>query len=426
VRVLVVGSGAREHALAWRLSTDDDVAEVLCAPGNGGTAVFARTVDIAATDVDAVVAVAKGEGVDLVVVGPEAPLVAGAVDRLRDAGVDAFGPSGAAARLEGSKVFSKEFMARHGVPTADFQIFDDADEAERYVREAGRPLVVKADGLAAGKGVVVADDGAQAAEAVDRIMRQRAFGDAGARVLIEERLAGEEVSYHVVSDGTRYVALAPAQDHKRAFDGDQGPNTGGMGAYSPPPVFDAAVEQKVLAQVVEPTLAGMAAEGHPFRGALFVGLMVEDGVPRVLEYNVRFGDPECETIVARWKGDFAPLLLGSARGDLAGVTPQWEAPCSLCVVLASGGYPGPYDKGKVITGLDAAARQEGVTLFHAGTARDGDRFLTAGGRVLTVTAIGASVDEAAERAYRAADLIEFAGKQCRRDIGWRARSGLRS
>lgn len=421
MRVMIIGSGAREHALAWRLARDSRVDEVVCAPGNAGTATVARNLDVG-TDVASLVRAAIAEKIDLVVVGPEAPLVDGAVDAFEEAGIRAFGPSRFAARLEGSKVFAKELMARHGIPTAGFRVFEDADEADAYLREVGRPMVVKADGLAAGKGVIVAGDLDEGLVAVDQIMRQRAFGSAGDRVVIEEQLRGEEVSYHVVSDGARYVALAPAQDHKRAYDGDRGPNTGGMGAYSPPPIVDAAMEKKILERVVEPTLAGMAEEAQPFRGALFVGLMIVDGEPQVLEYNVRFGDPECEAMMARWKGDILPLLDGSARGDLAGVAPSWEAPCSLCVVLASGGYPGAYDKGKVITGLDEAAAIEGVTVFHAGTARDGDRFVTAGGRVLTVTAAGDTLDQAAERAYRAADRIAFEGKHLRRDIGWRARS----
>ncbi|MFW6050086.1 MAG: phosphoribosylamine--glycine ligase [Myxococcota bacterium] len=421
-KVLVVGGGGREHALAWRLHQDGDV-EVLCAPGNAGAEAFARTVPASPADVPAVVEQAKLEQVDLVVVGPEAPLVAGLVDALEGVGISAFGPRKAAARLEGSKVAAKEFMQRHGVPTAAFRVFDDADAAEAHVRSLGRPCVVKADGLAAGKGVVVAGGAEEAAAAIDRIMRQRAFGDAGARVVVEERLEGQEVSYHVVCDGQRHVALAPAQDHKRALEGDRGPNTGGMGAYSPPPVVTPEVERRILDGVVAPTLRGMASEGTPYRGALFIGLMVADGEPRVLEYNVRFGDPEAECLMARWDGPILPLLEGAARGDLSAVSPRWKAPCSLCVVLASAGYPGPYEKGKPITGLDEAAAVEGVTVFHAGTRRDGDRYVTAGGRVLAVTAAGATLDEAADRAYAAADRIRFEGKHLRRDIGWRARGG---
>ncbi len=422
MRVLIVGGGAREHALAWRLSKDSEV-EVIGAPGNAGIAAIGQTVPVDPSDAEQVVALAKQESADLVVVGPEAPLVAGVVDALRDQGIDAFGPSREAAQLEGSKIFSKEFMARHAIPTAGFAVFDDPDAATRYIEEASRPLVVKADGLAAGKGVIVASNAAEAIAGVDRIMRERAFGGAGDRVLIEECLVGEEVSYHVVSDGKRFIPLAPAQDHKRAFDGDRGPNTGGMGAYSPPPVVTADIERKILDRVVEPTLRGMAFEGRPFRGALFVGLMIVDGEPLVLEYNTRFGDPECQTLMTRWKGSVLPLIQGSAQGDFRGLAPEWEAPASLCVVLAAGGYPGSYEKGTPIHGLDAASALPQVTVFHAGTALHDDAVVTSGGRVLSVTAIGESIDEAAKRAYEAVEKIDFEGKQFRRDIGWRARSG---
>ncbi len=421
MRILIVGGGAREHALAWRLSHDPGV-EVIGAPGNAGTAAIGRNVEIDPTDANRVVALAKQESADLAVVGPEAPLVAGVVDALRANGIDAFGPDRDAAQLEGSKIFSKEFMARHDIPTAGFRVFDDPDAATRYIEEAGRPLVVKADGLAAGKGVIVASTAAEAVAGVDRIMRERAFGDAGDRVLIEECLVGQEVSYHVVADGKRFIPLAPAQDHKRAYDGDEGPNTGGMGAYSPPPVVTPEVEQKILDRVIDPTLQGMAVEGRPFRGALFVGLMIVEGEPWVLEYNVRFGDPECQTLVTRWAGSILPIVLGSARGDLGDLRPRWEAPASLCVVLASGGYPGSYEKGKPITGIEEADALSNVTVFHAGTRLEGDAVVTSGGRVLSVTAIGADIDQAAARAYEAADKIDFEGKHLRRDIGWRART----
>jgi len=420
MRVLIVGSGAREHALAWRLAQDDAV-EILGAPGNAGTAALGRNFEVDPADPEAVVQLAKAQSIDLAVVGPEAPLVEGVVDALVGQGIDAFGPGREAAQLEGSKIFSKEFMARHEIPTAGFRVFDDPHEATHYIRESNRPLVVKADGLAAGKGVVVARDAEEAVGAVDKIMRKRAFGAAGDRVLVEECLVGQEVSYHVVSDGSTFVPLAPAQDHKRAFEGDRGPNTGGMGAYSPPPIVDAQMEKKIVDHVIEPTLAGMASEGRPFRGALFVGLMIVDRQPYVLEYNVRFGDPECQTLVTRWSGSLMPLIAGSARGDFAGLTPTWGAPASLCVVLASGGYPGSYEKGKPISGLGAAAEVPNVEVFHAGTRRQDGRVVTSGGRVLSVTATGADVDEAAARAYQAADRIDFEGKQLRRDIGWRAR-----
>jgi len=419
MKVLVVGSGAREHALAWKLKQGKQVSGLFCLPGNAGTRSVATNLPGSASDLDGIVRAAQEHAIELVVVGPEDPLVLGLVDRLREVGILAFGPDKLGAQLEGSKAFSKEIMAEAGVPTAAFQIFDDADRAEAYVRAQNRPLVVKADGLAAGKGVVVARDAAEAIAAIDQSMRKRAFGEAGARVVIEETLRGQEVSYHVVSDGERYVALAPAQDHKRVGDGDQGPNTGGMGAYSPPPVVTPEVEQKILQRVVEPTLAAMKKRGTPFRGALFVGLMIEDGEPSVLEYNTRFGDPETEVLLARWKGDLLPLLLGSARGDLRGVEAAWSAPCALCVVMASEGYPASYEKGRPIQGLDRVGQE--AIVFHAGTRAEGDKVVTAGGRVLAITATGQSVDEAAARAYTVAHQIHFAGAHYRRDIGHHAR-----
>ncbi|MEM9193350.1 MAG: phosphoribosylamine--glycine ligase [Myxococcota bacterium] len=419
-RVLIIGSGAREHALAWRLLRDEEVTEVICAPGNGGTSSFAtnRPCDLSS---EAIVSLAQAEDPDLTVIGPEAPLVAGAADALRAAGRVVFGPDRAAARLEGSKAFSKEFMARHDIPTASFRVFDEADAAIAYCRSEDRPLVVKADGLAAGKGVVVAADADEAEAAVRRIMVDRAFGDAGDRVMIEERLAGQEVSYHVVADGNDFVRLSPAQDHKRAFDGDRGPNTGGMGAYSPPPVVTPEVEEAIIESTVRPTLKGMSAEGCPFAGALFIGFMVDAGIPRVLEYNVRFGDPECQTIALRLGGSLFALLDGAARGTLAGHEPHWAAPAAMAVVLASRGYPGPYEKGEKITGLGDANAVEGVTVFHAGTKVVDGTYRTSGGRVLSVTAAGETIDIAAERAYQAADRIRFEGKQYRRDIGHHAR-----
>ena len=419
-KALVVGSGAREHALAWALAREG--VEVHGAPGNPGIAALGTCHAVSATDLAGQVALAQELGVGLVVVGPEAPLVDGLVDALADAGLVAFGPSKVAAQLEGSKAFSKDLMQEAGVPTADYQVFTEADAAAEFVRTQNRPYVVKADGLAAGKGVVVAQGVEETLAAIEQIMRDRAFGEAGATVVLEEILRGQEVSFHAICDGERYVALTPAQDHKRAYDGDEGPNTGGMGAYSPPPVVDAALEQAIREQVVEPTLRTMKARGTPFRGALFVGLMVEDGVPKVLEFNVRFGDPETEVLMARWGGSAWALLHGSARGDLRGVETTWAAPAALCVVLASGGYPGAYEKGKPITGVAEADALEGVTVFQAGTAMEGETLVSAGGRVLCVTATGADVDEAAARAYAAVDRIEFPGKMLRRDIGHHARS----
>jgi len=420
MKILVVGSGAREHALAWKLSHSPLVSRVLCLPGNAGTTSFAENLAGRADDLARIVAAAREHEVGLVVVGPEDPLVAGVVDLLREAGIPAFGPDKAAAQLEGSKAFSKELMREAGVPTASFEVFTDADDAENYLRAQNRALVVKADGLAAGKGVVVAKDADEAIEAVRSMMRERAFGEAGAKVVIEELLKGQEVSYHVVCDGERYLALAPAQDHKRIGDGDQGPNTGGMGAYSPPPVVTPEVEQKIRMRVVEPTLATMRKRGTPFRGVLFVGLMIDDGEPHVLEYNVRFGDPETEVLVARLGGDLLPLLLGAARGDLRDVEVRWAAPCALCVVVASEGYPGAYEKGRPILGLDHAGQE--AIVFHAGTTHSNGRVVTSGGRVLAVTATGQTVDEAAARAYAVTSQLHFQGAQYRNDIGHNARS----
>ncbi len=424
MKILIVGGGAREHALAWKLGQSPSVSEVVVAPGNPGIGAVARCVSVGAEDVEGLVALAVREAVGLVVVGPEAPLVMGLGDALRAAGIPTFGPSRAAAQLEGSKVLAKELMREAGIPTAGFAVFDDADAAEAFVRAAGRPLVVKAEGLAAGKGVVVAADEAEALEAVRSMMRDRAFGAAGGRVVLEEVLTGPEISYHVVSDGVRYVALAAAQDHKRLLDGDLGPNTGGMGAYSPPPPFTPALEAEVLARVVEPTLEAMRARGTPFVGALFVGLMIQDGRPMVLEYNVRFGDPETEVLMARFAGDALPLFLGAARGDLSGVSVSWEAPAAMSVVVAAAGYPSSPRKGDPVEGLEAAAALPGVQVFHAGTtpaAAPATGVVSGGGRVLAVTATGADVDEAAERAYAAVDAVRLEGSQHRRDIGWQAR-----
>jgi len=422
--VLIVGGGAREHALAWKLAASPGVEGVLTAPGNAGTARVGENVDVAADDVEGIVGLARERGVGLVVDGPEAPLVAGLVDALRAVEIPCFGPTRAAAQLEGSKGFSKDFMKSHGIPTAAYRVFDDAEAAKTWVRELDRPMVIKADGLAAGKGVIVADDVQQSLDGIDALMLERVRGDAGARIVVEERLEGPEISFHVVCDGKRAVALAAAQDHKRLGQGDTGPNTGGMGAYSPPPMVDDAFEQTVMREVVEPTLRGMAADGAPFTGVLFVGLMIVDGAPKVLEYNVRFGDPETEVLMARLEGDLLPLLLGAAEGDLGELEVRWGAPAALCVVLASEGYPGAYPKGRAIHGLEAANAIEGVTVFEAGTRAESEAetgTVTSGGRVLCVTAHGADVEDAAKRAYRGVDAISFAGMQHRRDIGWQAR-----
>ncbi len=422
MRVLVVGSGGREHALVWKISRSPRVSALLAAPGSDAIAAFATChPDVKAADVPAVVALAKRESIELVVVGPEDPLAAGLADRLREAGVAVFGPSRGAARLEASKAFAKEFMARHHVPTAGFRVFETLQAARAHVLALAGPCVVKADGLAAGKGVAVCDGPAEAEAALVEMMEERRFGDAANRVVIEERLEGEEASYYAITDGEHVVTLAAAQDHKRALDGDEGENTGGMGAYSPAPVLSEAVEKRVLEEIVYPTIRGMQAEGRPYTGVLYVGLMIDaSGAPRVVEYNVRFGDPETQPLVVRMDGDLLPILDAAARGQLERVTPVGFRDAAVCVVLASGGYPRGYETGKPIRGLAEAEADPAVVVFHAGTRRGPEGFETAGGRVLNVTARGVSVAEARERAYAAADRIRFDGVHLRRDIAARA------
>jgi len=419
-RVIVVGGGAREHAFARALRASG--AEVVAAPGNAGTLSDGRNAAVAADDVDGIVRLAKEERARLVFVGPERPLAFGLVDALAAEGVSVFGPSRAAARLESSKAFMKAFLARHGVPTARFKVFDREADARDYVVRAARPLVVKADGLAAGKGVVVARTTEEALAAVDRMMVRGAFGDAGRTVVIEDVLPGEEVSFHVVSDGTRFVALPPAQDHKRVHDGDLGPNTGGMGAYAPAPVVTPQLHDAILGRIIEPTLAGLAREGIPFRGALFAGIMVTDGEPMVLEFNVRFGDPEATVLVPLYGGSWLELLLGAAEGRLPS-PPGARAgahDAALAVVLAAEGYPDAPVKGDVIHGLDLP-ELPGTTVLHAGTVRRGDgAVVTEGGRVITVAAVGDSLHAARDRAYAAASRISFRGAHHRTDIGARA------
>ena len=423
MRVLVVGSGGREHALAWKIAGSPRVERVLAAPGSAGLAGVATCFPgVSGGDADGLLRLARDEGVDLVVIGPEAPLADGIADRLREAGLAVFGPSAAAARLESSKAWAKQFMARHRIPTAAFALLDDAEEARRHVREAGGACVIKADGLAAGKGVFVCETTGEALRAIDEIMGERRFGGAGDRVVIEDCLRGEEVSYYAITDGERVVTLAAAQDHKRALDGDRGENTGGMGAYSPAPVVSEAVEKRILEEVIHPTIRGMAAEGHPYTGVLYAGLMVDaSGAPQVVEFNVRFGDPETQPLVVRMEGDLVPLLDGSARGDLANANAPGWGDAAVCVVLASGGYPREFAKGLPIEGIEEAERDPDVVVFHAGTRRDDrDRWVTSGGRVLGVTARGKDVAEAQRRAYAAADLIRFEGMHLRRDIAARA------
>lgn len=424
MNVLIIGGGGREHVLAWRLAQDPEVTAVTAAPGSDGMCPPAARAAVDGADLDALVRLAVDGRFDLVVVGPEAPLVAGLADRLTAAGVAVAGPGAAAARLEGSKIFAKDFMARHGIPTAHYEVHDQAAAARRSL-EAGRfefPVVIKADGLAAGKGVVIAADLSAAQAALAEMMERRCFGAAGDRVVVEEFLRGEEASCMALTDGEHVVPLPPAQDHKRVFDDDRGPNTGGMGAYSDDRILPPGLADAILDTVIRPTVCGMAAEGHPFRGVLYAGLMLTAAGPRVLEFNVRFGDPETQAVLPRLRGSLAEALrlLAEGRLDRARLeTDPWPA---VCVVLASGGYPGDYAKGVPIHGLELAAQHPHVTVFHAGTRREEERFVTAGGRVLGVTARGADLDAAVMRAYEAASQIHFDGMHYRRDI---ALKGLR-
>ena len=416
----MVGSGGREHALCWAIAKSPRCADLSCAPGNAGIAGLARCVDIGAGDVDGVVGFAAENGIDFVVVGPEVPLVAGLVDRLDDAGILAFGPSARAAELEGSKGFMKDLCARYGVPTGSYGRFTDVDAAKAYIRDKGAPIVVKADGLAAGKGVILCRTGGEAEAAVDRIMTGRAFGSAGDEVVVEELLEGEEASFFALVDGRRAVPLVAAQDHKAAFDGDRGPNTGGMGAYTPAPVVTGDMAKTIMERIITPTIEGMAAEGRPYKGVLYAGVMIGEDGPRVLEFNVRFGDPECQPMVMRLKSDFLEALVACAEGRLDPAMLEWHDDAALVVVMAARGYPGGYEKGTEIRGLEKADAAEGVVVFHAGTRADGGRILANGGRVLGVTARAATVADAQKRAYEAVDRIDWPGGFCRRDIGWRA------
>ncbi len=424
MRVLVVGSGGREHALCWKIADSPLCDALFCAPGNPGIADVATCVPVAANDLPGLVALAQREKIDLVVVGPEDPLVAGLVDRLNDVGIKAFGPSAAAARLEGSKAFMKDFFARHNIPTARYARFTDPASAKAYIQKNGAPIVVKTSGLAAGKGVTVAQSVAEAESAVDSMMVEKIFGDAGNEIVVEEFLAGEEASFFALVDGETALPLVAAQDHKAVGDGDTGPNTGGMGAYSPAPIVDAAMQERVMRDIILPTVRGMAADGCPFKGVLFAGLMIDAKGPKTLEFNVRFGDPECQTLMLRLKSDLLPALVAAADEQLKYFDLQWSDDPALVVVMAANGYPGTPAKGTVIGSLDKAAAVEGVSVFHAGTkaeTRDGKNVIVAnGGRVLGIAATAKTVTEAQARAYRAVDAINWAGGFCRRDIGWRA------
>jgi len=420
MRILVVGSGGREHALAWKIAASPLCDALFAAPGNAGIAQEAELVALVGEDIPALVAWAKANRIDLVVPGPEAPLVAGIVDAMEAAGVPCFGPTAAAARLEASKAFTKEVADDAGVPTARWERFDDAAAARAYVAKHGAPIVVKADGLAAGKGVTVAMTEAEAMAAIDDALEKRVFGAAGASVVIEELLEGEEASFHVLSDGEHVLPLATAQDHKRVGDGDTGPNTGGMGAYSPAPVVTPEIEAAVLDRIVRPTIRRMAELGCPFRGTLFAGLMIGREGPKLIEFNVRFGDPETQVIMTRLMSDLVPVLLACRDGGLRHLDLRWWPKAALSVVMATRGYPGGYAKDTEIRGLETAGALEDVTVFHAATLRDGDRWLSTGGRVLGVTALGDTIAAARARAYEAVDRIDWPDGFCRRDIGWRA------
>lgn len=421
MKILVVGSGGREHALCWAIAASPLCDKLWCAPGNAGIAQEAECLAIAADDVDSLVGFAQEQAVDLVVVGPEQPLVLGLVDRLTEAGIKAFGPSAAAAALEGSKGFMKDLCAKYRIPTAAYGRFTDIAAAQAFIRDKGAPIVIKADGLAAGKGVTVARTVEEALKAAEDALVGGKFGESGAEVVIEEFLDGEEVSVFALCDGKTALPLASAQDHKAAFDGDTGPNTGGMGAYSPPPAMDDKLLTRIMETVVQPTIDGMAAEGRPYRGVLFAGLMLTDEGPKLVEHNVRFGDPECQVLMARLKSDIVPALLATVDGVLSHVDLRWRDEVALTVVMAADGYPGAYEKGTEIRGIEDAEAGEDVTVFHAGTARSKDgKLLATGGRVLNVTALGRNVAEAQARAYAAVDRIDWPQGFCRRDIGWRA------
>jgi phosphoribosylamine--glycine ligase len=419
VKVLIIGSGGREHALAWAISKSPLLSELVCAPGNAGMADIARCVDLDAADHEAAVAFCRYEKIDYVVIGPEMPLVAGLVDDLKRAGIEAFGPSAAAAQLEGSKGFTKELCRENDIPTAEYGQFFDAASARRYIERVGAPVVVKADGLAAGKGVTVAMTTDAAHSAIDDIFAGK-FGAAGASLVIEECLVGEEASFFALVDGRNILPLATAQDHKRVGDGDHGPNTGGMGAYSPAPVMSDTLARTAMDEILRPTVRALAEAGTPYSGVLYAGLMITEDGPKLIEYNVRFGDPECQVLVMRLKDDILKLMLAATRGGLDKLSVHWRDEAALTVVMAAKGYPGSYRKGSEIRGLAEAAADENVMIFHAGTARAEGRLVAAGGRVLDITALGTTVAEAQRRAYASIDKIDWPEGFCRRDIGWRA------
>jgi phosphoribosylamine--glycine ligase len=421
MRVLVVGSGGREHTLCWKIAQSSLVDEVFCAPGNGGIAQSAICIDIGADDVTGLLRFAKYNKIDLTVVGPEVPLTIGIVDAFLSEGIAVFGPDKAAAALEGSKAFAKDVMSACHIPTARYGVFSDAQAAKDYIRDAGFNVVVKADGLAAGKGVLVTSSKEDAYAAIDEVMVKRSFGDAGNQAVIEELLEGEEASFIAICDGENLLPLASSQDHKRVFDHDEGPNTGGMGAYSPAPIVDNAMTSAVMEKILYPLVAGLRKQGITYKGVLYAGLMITPSGPSVLEFNVRMGDPETQPLLMRCKNDIVPVLLEVAKGgSIKEYKLEWEPGPSVCVVMASGGYPGSIEKGKVITGIDQADKIEGVKVFHAGTRIQGNDFVTTGGRVLGVTAVGQDLKDAIAKAYQGASLISFEKMHYRKDIGHKA------
>ena len=420
MKILVIGSGGREHVLAWKIKQSPLVKKIYCAPGNGGISGVAECVDISADDIPSLVRFAKEKQIDLTVVGPEAPLVAGIVDAFERKKLKIFGPSGEAAQLEGSKIFAKEFMYEWNIPTANFQKFNAIEEAKDYLRQVMFPVVVKADGLAAGKGVSVCQNFMEAEKALDEIMVQKIFKEAGQQIVIEECLEGEEVSILAVSDGENYCLLESSQDHKRIFDEDVGPNTGGMGAYSPAPILTEKLYKTIENRIIEPVIRGMQRSGTPFKGVLYAGLMITFEGPMVLEFNVRFGDPETQAILPRMKSDIVELMLASCEGRIEDIELEWDKRSCVCVVMSSGGYPGEYEKGKEISGLKDAEKNPDTVVFHAGTKKEGNRILTSGGRVLGVTSLGNGIEKAIEQAYKAVDKINFERCFFRRDIGSKA------